>query len=343
MKIIKQPKLFLEKIDGTIPVDNSFYDNNDKIGIFYVYTIIHSFMYAFKEYKETREDGIMCSLNFNKFDEYFIRNNIDLQILNMIKRAIKADPYAKNFAMNYKIYHDNYHKNYVLSKNLTKYLERISLDIPAEVLPTDFFAYMEPTDLYEQNDNTEVKCAFVIITTICEEETLMVSFITESSTRLNKNLYEFHTLNVLLDREKTLDVICDEHNKLAENEQLKNQEFIGGETHYRIKNDKISQSNVLRTILNTVLYVNMPNKEFIEQFNSFSDKIKKRKVQEKCLSIKKFIRLGYDNAEHLKLIVEKNIEVGWHTKMQPYGPGRKYRKRIVVGTYNRKQKSYFNR
>lgn len=343
MKIIKQPKLFLEKIDGTTPVDISYLYNDDKVGIFYIYNILHSFEYSFKGFRESREDGIVCLVDFAKMDEYFHSKGFNDKIVEMFRRVLKVDPYAKNFAMTYKLYKDsNNKKNYVMSKNLTKYLERISLDVPAEVLPKDFFAYIEPNDLYDSVDNTKVHCAFVAITKIKDVESLMIAYMTDSSTRINRTLYEFHTLNIVIDREKTLDDLCEESNELARKEK-QGTHFLEGKRIYRTNDDKVSQSNSLRTIINTILYINGPNEEFVEQFNLFSDKIKKRRVQEKCLSTKKFIRLGYENAEHLKLIVEKDIEVGWHTKMQPYGPGRQYRKKIVVASYNRKQKNYFDR
>ena len=55
--------------------------------------------------------------------------------------------------------------------------------------------------------------------------------------------------------------------------------------------------------------------------------------------IESFVKIGYDNTEFLKMIIEKETTVRWHFRDQPYGPGRTLRKKILIVPHVRKYKN----
>jgi len=343
MKKGQQPKLFLEYIDGSIPVPEEYSERPDKMGIYFTHHLIKMFNECSSGISvDVVNDrcSYQTTIDNLKLHKYFLRNNVGMQNIYILKKFLNEDRYAPTLALSYLKYsRDPNAKNYILSKNLTNYLGKISLDIPSDVLPKKFSAYMESNNLYDDTDGTKVLGVFININKAddCNKDVILIGIITEGS-RI-RNCYEYRTFHIPLeDRTLTLDQLCVKYtNKNNDSEKHKKEKWWVDDAILA------SETICIRTILNTILYVNSSNEEFIENFNEFSDKESKRREQLKNASIKKFYKIGYENAKHLKLIVEKDVEVGWHTKMQAYGPGRKYRKRIIVGSYTRTQKSYMDR
>lgn len=323
-------KLFLENFDGTLPFKENCFDANRIT--YYITQIFIKYVnfIAVKEHIEYR---------FQQ-DEVFkyVMTNVEDQYLEYLRHSIFSDEYSRVFGATYKFYYESKdRKNYIISGPLTKYLSKISLDVPVEILPENFTAYFEPTELYDEIDGAKILCAFIHIGKVGDDKVLTSAMITEGP-KGYESFNAYKTYSGLLGNVKTLDELKNDFNQF---EKYENGEF--NNSFGRPVSAKMSESLCHRTIVNAVIYVNGPNEDFIEQFNEFSSKESKRKVQIKSLTQKKVIRIGFTDAEILKLIAQKEINVSWHIRNQPYGPERKLRKKIVIAPYKRKIKSYIDK
>ena len=339
MKKNQQPKLYIENIDGTIipeeAWDNEGLDrlsNNKKLGMYLTYHLLNVYSYCATLLPPNNNKGIVTNINQNKISEYCVKNAIPLVAQDTLRACILTDDYSRNAGQAFKLYKESKNKkNYVMSAPLTKYMGKIQLDIPVSVLPDNFIGYIEPKGLIDETDNSKVLGVIVAIGMFSGYKMILVAMITESGCISSDSFQAFRTFIGDINDAETID-------------QMQEAYDTSGTGDYSINDTrKPSMSLCLRTILNTVLYINGPNESFIEQFNSFSRKEKIKKVQIKSLSQKGFIKIGYKDASFLKLLVEKEVSVKWHYRNQPYGPGRKYRKMIVISPHIRKIKNYFDK
>jgi hypothetical protein len=203
-----------------------------------------------------------------------------------------------------------------------------------EVLPSNYTAYFEPQGLVDETDGSKVICSFVSIGGSNDLDSILITLVTEE-----ESMYAFRTMNLgtlTEDRQtgQTVNDLCrryEEESKVGKEPKM--HPSIGVSDHRLL-----TESICLRTILNAVLYVNNPNEEFEEQLNKFATKKSKLEIQKKVLCQKPFHRIGFKNAEHLKLVLEREVSVKWHFRTQHYGKGNKLTKRILIADYTKNLK-----
>ena len=89
----------------------------------------------------------------------------------------------------------------------------------------------------------------------------------------------------------------------------------------------------MKTIFNIVLYSINPLEEVFEEVNVFSKKESKRIAQEKQLTKKPVIGLGFKDIEFLKVVTKSTKEVDAYWRDQPFGPGRLLRRPQLISGY----------
>jgi len=337
----QQPRLFLEEIDGTrkFPEINCLGDLGKNAGKYLVHHLFEAFRACGRTFmSKSEEDGLIDTDSFINSDHllaYLRKTKIPEEIAKLIAITIRDDTYSRTGCAAYKLYKASEGKNYIISGPLTKCLEKMCLEVPEDALPEKFSAYFEPKNLYD-SDGSLVKGAFAYVGDITGHRCLVLNLVTTDHVKrdLDEDLgiLAFRTFIIPLEKGETLDFLALKYGKRDKRKAT----FIEKESK---DNTLPKELKCLRAIINAILYVTNPNEDFIEQYNEFSKSKKKKETQEKIYSQKPFIKIGYENAEVLKLIVEKETTVRWHFRDQPYGPGRKLRKKILIAPHTRKYKS----
>jgi len=328
-----QKKLFLEKIDGTDNIEHEQIGTSKDNAAMY---IMRHYAAIFNETLDVlAQDPIDCRKMMFQFDnlrgvEYLKKNNVPFILWNQILGVMLRDEFLRTFGIAFNSYKKGEGKNYVMSKNLTKYLEKISLDVPVTALPEKYTAYFEPQGLKDELDGSDVICCFASIGDFMGIDSVVLGIVTKGKAEGDYQFRSFNIGDLKKDRERnrTLDEVCNDYidlNKVTNERQTKD-------------NTPASKSSCIRTLINAILYVSNPNESFNVKTNTFDKKRSKRRVQQKIYTKKEFIEIGYENAEHLKLQLEKETEVRWHFRDQPHGPGRTLRKKILIAPHVRKYK-----
>jgi hypothetical protein len=336
-----QQRLFLENIDGTrkFPQIESLEDLGKDGGKYLTHHLFEAYRACGKVFMS--KDGESEFINTDSFIDpdklidYAKENNLPDKVAQIIAVYLKEDTYTRTACATYKLYKENSGTNYVISHALTKCLEKMCLEVPADALPEKFSAYFEPSGLMD-TDGSTVKGAFVYVGEITGHRTIMINIITTDYMDIppeeDLGIFAYRTFLVPLEKGKTLDLLLEEYNKREKADQT-NFETESKDTR------PIKELKCLKAIINAILYVTNPNEDFIEQYNEFAKSKKKKEIQEKIYSQKSFVKIGYDNTEFLKMIIEKETTVRWHFRDQPYGPGRTLRKKILIAPHVRKYKN----
>lgn len=341
MKKGQQPKLFLDKIDGTIPIPaaSSIQETGNRLGDYLTHHFFYMYMYSVTNVysDEDKDFKAVSNIDTLKVKHYMLVHRIPEDLGQVLHNSLFKDPFAKVAALSYKKYCECDSKNYIISSPLTKCLAQMDLNLSVEMLPEKFSAYFQPTNLLDVSDGSTIFGAFVYIGKVADSEVIAVTLITSNIKVANdQDVYAYRTFLVPRHKEGTLEELCNKYS-------LKNEPVDSslGDRFIEYK-DSLKGLNCLRAILNAILYVSNPNEEFKEQYNEFAKNEKKRAVQEKVLTTKSFYKIGYDDAEYLKLLIEKETTVKWHVRNQPYGPGKTLRKKILIAPHTRTYRTYLN-
>ena len=324
---LMQKKLFLEKIDGTDRIKTEeIHSSRFEMNRYITYHFTQMFKKSFLGMRNELNDPTQVAVGIDNSlaISYLIEQQVPTQMWQFFLKDILHDGFIRNFTLALISYEKQRGKNYVLSKNLTKYLQKISLDVPVSVLPERFAAYFEPQGLKDETDNTDVICSFITIGDELGANSILMGMVTSGSNPGDLHFRSFNIghLDEARKKNKTLDDLCREYfGKTAQGDDI-----------------AISESPCHRMFINALLYVANPNEDFNIEKNVFDKKRDKRRTQQKIYTKKEYIKIGYENAEHLKLQLEKETEVRWHFRDQPYGPGRTLRKKILIAPHVRKYK-----
>ena len=260
------------------------------------------------------ENGI----TFNNAVKIMRKDGLDEMRLAKVLYMFARDTTMVNFTMQLKRYMDGGYTNYIASQPLLGVLSQIETDMPMSLLRDDYKGY------YELNGFMGLSCAFFDVVWEKGEKVVRMSAV-----GVDQSLY--HSGGSVEDGENIRDSLSRFGFYVQDPDGVANVDY---------EVEKKNSSKVFRLLFNLMIYTINPNDDFIEQFNKYSSKIKKRKTQKKIYTNKPFIKIGFD-AEFLRLITIEEGVVKAHPRWQACGPNWSQRKLIIVTPHPRKYKKNF--
>jgi len=323
-----QAKLFIEKIERSMAKDYTKVADTMRFDDFFLH---HNFINILEELLGTEvSDRTIVEMDVEKYYRKLLVKGYPEDIaIHMAEDASSGN--VTTAVGSYKVFKDKPCKNFILSGNLIKYLSKMRGDYPSDIFPENFHGYFEPNvNMILANENP-VKCAYCTV----KKDELGNRLIT--MTCIHKpvgGFYSFSNFAATLYKDKTIKESMFETIKSKEN----GDESVLFSSNYD-DDEGFSQfeNSALAVFINAIVYVSHPNEDFIEEFNIFSPKLKKREGQLKEATEETFHKVGFHlDAEFIKAIFERETQVRWHIRNQACGPMHRDRKKIVIAPHIRK-------